>query len=212
MTYKIFRGDFMKQKRKNIGVFVLVLVLGIGLIGGIAIYAVRMQDAMEQPFVHERRHTAQQLYNETLGRDMENDYPTTPRALMELYGATVLFLHGDFIACDDMFLRAVNFQRSLFTDELAGVVTAQQQINNIRDSLAILGDYGVATRRPQVYEFTIDYDEGRTALVEVRRPFRHPFEFMEDMYRVYYLSMDWRDRWRIHSWAQTDEFFNLLGE
>lgn len=202
----------MKTKRKNVGLFIFVLIVGIGLIVGIALYAMRIQDAMDLPFVHERRHTAQQLYNETLGRDMENNYPANPRALMELYAATVLFLHGDFIASEDMFLRAINFQRSLFTDELAGMVTAQQQMNNIRHSLEILGEYGVVTRRPQIYEFTIDYADGRTALVEVRSPFRHPFEYLEDMYRVYYLVLDWQDRWKIHSWAQTDEFFNILGD
>ena len=202
----------MTKQRKHIVPFILILIVGLGLIGGIVWYAVTIQSEMEMPFVHERRHTAQQLYNQTLGRDMENDYPATPRALLELYAETVMFLHGDFIANEDMFLRAINFQRSLFTDELAGLVTAQQQLNNLRESLVIMDYYGLSPRRSHVYEFTLDYVDGRTALVEVRHPFRHPFEYMEDMFRVYYLQMDWQDRWKIHSWAQTDEFFNVLGE
>ncbi|MCL2854664.1 MAG: hypothetical protein FWE21_03500 [Defluviitaleaceae bacterium] len=200
-----------KQKRKNIVPFVIILLAGVGLVGGIFWWGLRVQEEMEQPFVHERRHTAGQLYNETLGRDMVNDYPATPRALMELYAATVVFLTGDFIACEDMFLRAINFQRSLFTDELAATTTAQGQLNTLRQNVAIMQDYGLAVRRPVVYEFTIDYYEGRTALVEVRRPFRSPFDDLDDMYRVYYLALDWQDRWKIHSWAQTDENFQLLG-
>ena len=194
------------SKKNSIIAFIAIAVIGAGTLAGIVWYAISLEAGIERPFVPERRQTAERHYRDTLGRDMENDYPGTPRELMELYAATILFLYGDFIALDSMFMRVIEFQRSLFTEELRGVISAQDQFANLQESLVELGYADANVRRAEVREFTIDYVYERHALVEVS----HRFMFQEDLNRLYHLSLDENDRWRIASWALADEDFNLV--
>lgn len=193
------------SKKTSIIVGVLILVIGFGIIGAMIFHAIRIEAAIERPFVPERRQTAERHYRDTLGRDMENDYPQTPRELMELYATTILFLYGDFIALESMFMQVIDFQRSLFTDELRSAVSAQDQFINLQESLTELDDADANIRRAEIHEFTVDYVYERHALVQVS----HRFMFQDDLHRLYHLSLDENDRWRIASWALADEDFNL---
>jgi len=196
----------MVSRKTSIVIGVFILIIGIGIVGGLLWQAFRIEAGVERPFVPERRQSAERHYRSTLGRDMENDYPRTPRELMELYAITVEFLYGDFIALDSMFLRVIDFQRSLFTEELRGLVSNEQQFQNLQESRATLGDADASIRRAVIHEFTIDYVYERHALVEVS----HRFMFQDDLNRLYFLTLGDDDRWRIASWALADENFNIV--
>jgi len=194
------------SKKTSIIAFIIILFVGIGTIGGILWHAFRVEAETERPFVHERRQTAERHYRSTLGRDMERDYPRTPRELMELYSTTVLFLHGDFIALDSMFMQVIEFQRSLFTTQLQELMTAQEQFDSLMQNLAELSEIDANIRRAEFDEITIDYVEGNNALVQAR----HRFLFNEDLHRLYWLQLDEDGRWRIASWALADENWNVV--
>ncbi|MCL2169009.1 MAG: hypothetical protein FWB74_03170 [Defluviitaleaceae bacterium] len=196
-----------KMSRKTSTILgIAILIIGVVGIAAVFWHAYRVTAATERPFVHERRQSAERLYRYTLGRDMENNYPRTPRELMDLYSLTVQFLYGDFIALDSMFMRVIEFQRSLFTAYLRSIVPAETQFYNLQASLYELQYHGILGRRAEVYEFTIDYVYERHALIEVR----HRFMLHDDLFRVYHLSMDDDDRWRIASWALADQYFNIV--
>ncbi|MDR2166732.1 MAG: hypothetical protein LBE35_02635 [Clostridiales bacterium] len=195
----------MTKKNKQILIGILVIIVGVGGIVALLAYAFRVTAETEWPFVHERRHSAQRLYNETIGRNILENYPTTPRELMEAYAASVLFLYGDFIALDSVFMQAIEFQRHLFSDGLRASITAEEQFLNLSANLAELGYANIMVRRPEIYEIAFDFVDQRSALVEVR----HRFVGHDYMYRLYHVALDDADLWRIMSWAVTDSDFNL---
>jgi hypothetical protein len=195
-----------KIKKQQVIAFVIILVCGVAAIAGLLLHALRVTAETEQPFVHERRHNAQRLYRETIGRDILENYPQTPRELMEAYGASVWLLYGEFIATEDMFMQVIEFQRTLFSHELRQSITADEQFNNLMASIAEMSYAGVLARRPEIEEIAFDFIDQRSALVEVR----HRFTWHDNLYRLYYVVMDENDLWRIASWALADSDFNLL--
>ncbi|MCL2753692.1 MAG: hypothetical protein FWE44_06050 [Defluviitaleaceae bacterium] len=196
----------MKKKKSNAGIFVLVLTVGILAFAGVFYYAYTVSSQIERPFVHERRQAAERMYRETVGIDIERNYPTTPRALMELYAITVHFLYGDFIAVDSMFMEIIEFQRMLFSTQLRQLNSAQQQFNALVEHLELLAEAEARILRPEVEEITRGYIDERSALVQVRHRFAHH----DSLYRLYHLVMDDNDMWRINSWVEADENFNAI--
>ncbi|MCL2349929.1 MAG: hypothetical protein FWC67_00470 [Defluviitaleaceae bacterium] len=200
----------MSNKAKQILGVTIVLLVGAGALAAIFTYSLRISADIERPFVPERRQTAQRLYRDTIGLDIERNYPTNPRDVVELYIRSVFFLYGDFIAYESMFMEVINFQRMLVTEELMQGITPQQQFANLQQSLYYIDQTGISLRPPQVTsDALISYYDSRRALVNVV----YPFLFYDQMYRIYYLVQDEHDnRWRIHSWQQTDETFRSIGD
>lgn len=197
----------MKRKRKNIGVFVVVLILGLGAIGAILAYGAHVSANIHRRFVHERYHTAERLYRATVGQNILENHPQNPRELMEFYTDSFFLLHGDFIVCDDIFMEVIEFQRALFSPSLLTGTTAQQQFDRLKANLEALGEEGnMLLRRPVVDNIRHDFYDQRTALAYVI----HPFMFHADLYRVYHLIMDDNDRWLINSWSLADADFNII--
>jgi len=194
------------NRKTSVIIGVFILITGIAIVSGVLIHAFRIEAETERPFVHERRQSAERHYRDTLGRDMERDYPRTPRELMELYATTVLFLHGNFIALDSMFMQVIEFQRLLFTEELQGLMTAEEQFNNLRLNMIELNYEDASIRRAEFDEIVIDYVDGHNALVQAR----HRFLFNEDLHRLYWLQLGADGRWRINSWALADENWNIV--
>ena len=197
----------MKKRKSNTAVFVLVLLVGVLGLGAIFFYASVVTSQIERPFVHERRQTAERLHRETVGLDLEQDYPTTPRGVMELYAITVQFLYGDFIALDSMFMEVIEFQRMLFSQQLRQYNSAQQQFYNLIEHLQLLEEAEARILRPEVEEISFDYVDMRSVLVQVRHRFAHH----SNLYRLYHLVLDENDTWRINSWVEADENFNAIG-
>ena len=197
----------MKKKRKNVGLFILILLLGIGAIAGILAYGAYVTANTPQPFVWERRHNAERMYQETVGLNLEEDYPQNPARLMELYSTSVFFLYGNFILCEDIFMEVIEFQRALFSQELLATTTAQQQFNNLMRNLDnIQEESELILRRSVIENIRHDFYDQRTALAYVI----HPFMFHVDLFRVYHLVMDDDDRWKINSWRLADSEFNII--
>lgn len=193
----------MRKKRKNTLLFMIIMLAGIVAIGSILAYGAHVSANTPQYFVHERRHTAGRLYRETVGRDMEENYPQTPLLLMELYATTFFLLHGNFILDEDIFMEAIEFQRQLFTQELRDRNPPQLQLANLLANLETFGEADAVLRPSTVENVRHDFYDQRSALAYVV----HPFMTHENLYRVYHLEMDENDMWRINSWVEADEEF-----
>ena len=195
------------KKRKNVALFVFILLLGLGGIAAILAYGAHISANTDHPFVWERRHNAQQLYRQTVELNIRENYPQSPTALMELYTTSVFFLYGDFILCEDIFMEVIEFQREMFSLELLAGTTAAQQFNNLMASLEGFQDEAnLLLRRSSIENIRHDFHDQRTALVYVI----HPFMFHANLYRVYHLIMDDNDMWRINSWSLADSDFNII--
>ena len=196
----------VKKTKNNLFAFIVVAIVGVGIIVGIMAYAFYVSANIERPFVHARRIQAQRLYDGTVGQNIEANYPTTPRRVMELYLMSFRLLHGDFIAMESMFFEVIDFQRLLFSEELlerAG--TREEQFATLMENLDIIAQTEVTIRSSELFEINLDYRYENTALAQVR----HNMLRYEDLYRLYFLQMDENDKWRIHSWRQTNSNFDV---
>ena len=197
----------MKRKRKNLGLFIAIAVIGALGIGAIFAYGAYVTANTHQPFVWERRHNALRMYREMTEMDIAQNHPQSPARLMEIYNDTFFFLHGDFILDEDVFMEVIEFQRVLFSEELLANTTARQQFDNLMRNLdTIRADGSIIFRRSQVENIRHDFHDQRTALAYVV----HPFIAHENLYRVYHLVMDNEDRWVINSWSLADNEFNII--
>jgi lactate dehydrogenase-like 2-hydroxyacid dehydrogenase len=195
-----------RTKKKNVLLFFIVLILGIGAIGSILAYGAHVSANMPQHFVHERRHTAGRLYRETVGLDLDENYPQEPADLMELYARAFFLLHGNFIIDEDIFMDVIEFQRQLFTQELRDRNPAQYQLANHLANLEIFDEANAVLRPPTIERIRHDFYDQRTALAYVI----HSFMAHENLYRVYHLMMDENDMWRINTWREANEYFEPI--
>jgi len=195
----------VRKKRKNGLLFFIILLLGIGAIGSILAYGAHVSANMPQHFVHERRHTADRLYRETVGTDLVENYPQTPWQLMELYATAFFLLHGNFIVDEGVFMEVIEFQRELFTQELRDRNPAHYQLANHLMNLETFRQADAVLRPSTVENIRYDHQGHRTALAYVV----HPFMAHENLYRVYHLEMDENDMWRINSWVEANEYFEF---
>ena len=195
-----------RKKRKNGLLFFIILLLGIGAIGSILAYGAHVSANMPQYFVHERRHTADRLYRETVGLDLSEDYPQSPMQLMELYTRSFFLLHGNFIIDEDIFMNVIEFQRELFTQDLRDRNPAEFQLANLLINLEIFGEAEAVLRPSTIQSIRHDFYDQRTALAYVV----HPFMAHENLYRVYHLVMDENDMWRINTWSEANEDFDPI--
>ena len=189
--------------RKNRLLFFIILIAGIAAIGSILAYGAHVSANAPQYFIYERRHTADRLYRETVGLDINENYPQTPWQLMDLYATSFFLLHGNFILDEGVFMEVIEFQRELFTQELRDRNPPQLQLANHMANLEIFREADAVLRPSRVENVRHDFYDQRTALAYVV----HPFMTHENLYRVYHLMMDDNDMWRINSWAEADEEF-----
>ena len=195
-----------KIVRKNSLLFLIILLAGILAIGGILAYGAHVSANSPQHFVHERRHTADRLYRETVGMDIYENYPQTPWKLMEIYAASFFLLHGNFILDEGIFMEVIEFQRQLFTQELRDRNPSHLQLANHLANLEIFREADAVLRPSTVENVRHDFYDQRTALAYVI----HPFMTHENLYRVYHLEMDENDMWRINTWREADEEFQPI--
>jgi len=189
--------------RKNGLLFLIILVVGIAAIGSILAYGAHVSANAPQYFVHERRHTGERMYRETVGSNISENYPQTPWHLMELYAASFFLLHGNFILDESIFMDVIEFQREMFTQELRDRNPPQYQLYNHLTNLHIFQEAEAVLRPSRVENIRHDFYDQRSALAYVV----HPFMTHENLYRVYHLEMDGNDLWRINSWVEADAEF-----
>ena len=195
-----------KIKRKNTLLFFIILIAGIGIIGAILAYGAHVSANLPQHFVHERRHTADRLYRETVGLNISENYPQSPWQLMELYATSFFLLHGNFILDEDIFMEVIEFQREMFSQELRDRNPPDLQLANHLINLGTFREAEAVLRPSTVEDIRFDHAGQRTALAHVV----HPFMTHENLYRVYHLIMDENDMWRINSWTEANEDFELI--
>ena len=197
-----------KRKKKNGILFFVILLLGVGVIGAALAYAAHVSANTPQYFVHERRHTAERLYRQTVGLNISENYPQNPRDLMDLYATSFFLLHGNFILDEGIFMNVIEFQREMFSQELRDLNPPQLQLANHLANLETFREADATLRPSTVENIRYDHAGQRTALAHVV----HPFMTHENLYRVYHLMMDENDMWRINSWVESNEEFEPILE
>ena len=196
----------MVKKRKNTMLFFMILLAGIAIIVSILAYGSHVSANMPQHFVHERRHTADRMYRETVELDIRKNYPQTPWQLMDLYATSFFLLHGNFILDERIFMDVIEFQRELFSQELRDLNPLELQLANHLSNLKRFREADAVLRPSRVENVRHDFYGQRTALAYVV----HPFMTHENLYRVYHLEMDENDMWRINSWTEATEEFDSI--
>jgi len=196
-----------QNKISNKGLFIVVAIFGICLIGGLIAYGAYVSNNIQHIFVREHRHVGERLYSETVELDLYANYPQSPTRLMEFYNTAFFLLNSNIIIYDNVMMEVINFQRNLFSAELLSLSTPQQQFETLRRNLEELyAGGGVTLRRSTIENVRHDFYDQRTALVYVI----HPFMFAPDLHRIYHLIMDENDMWKINSWVLTDSEFNII--
>jgi len=196
----------MKRKKTNVAVLLLVLIIGLGGIGSIIAYSLHVNANIPQLYVRERRGTGERMYRNTVGINIRENYPRNPAQLMDLYLSSVLFLYGNIILDEGIFMEVIEFQREMFSGELLAASTPQSQFENLMTSLEVFDYLGLSLRTSTVENIRHDFYDQRTALAYVI----HPFFLQDNIYRVYHLVQDEFDMWRINSWSQADSDFNVM--
>ncbi|MCL2415970.1 MAG: hypothetical protein FWD01_04055 [Defluviitaleaceae bacterium] len=193
------------KKKRNIMPGIIVLLLGLIVITGILFYGYYVTSTTHTPFYSNRTNQGQQLYNETLGRDMVVNYPQSPEELMNLYNAATFFLYGNIIADEQMIADVIDFQRLMLSHEIVTTNSPTEQLRNIREAVDFLNDAGITVRRPEVMAVRFDLHSNRIAIANIRQI----MVFNDNLYWVYFLELDDNDQWKIVSWSQTDDTFTL---
>ena len=191
------------KKKSNTMLAILIILIGLLIFAGIFVYLSFVEANTVHLFTRENRHIGAQLYEATLGLDMEENYPESPLTLMRLYNDINFFLYRNIIVNDELFMRVVDLQRELLHPQLIESLTREQQAAHIRNAVETLGEQGVLVGRSEIDHVQYDFYNQRTARVNIRQP----LIFYGAVYWVYMLEIDENGQWKIVGWVETDESF-----
>jgi len=196
-------GIKSNKKKSNMPIAITIIVLGVVIIASIIFYVIYLDANTVRLFQHEHRHVGASLYESTVGRNIEQDFPHSPLELMRLYNDISFFLYGGIIVDDDLFMDVINLQRRLLSPELQESITAQQQFNHIKNAVNTLNEQGVFVRRSEVEHIQYDFYDQSTAIANIRQF----LAFYGNVFWRYQLEVNESNQWMIVSWERVDESF-----
>jgi hypothetical protein len=195
----------MKTKNNYFTGF-LIGFLGAIIIAGLFFYASTLAVNRPTGFNPEQKVAALQIYDRLNAIDFANDYPDSPEAVMDAYADTVVLLYGEMIEDDALYADVIALQRQLFSEDLLAENTAEAQLDafiKAKEKLVQAGAYTVSVE----HDNTDYYQDGERymSVIEVT-------QYVKKMgmanWRYYLEDVD--GRWKITSWAMTDENFNEI--
>ena len=132
--------------------------------------------------------------------DLQDNYPNSPRELMEVVLHISALLYGGGIRDNNQFLEVIYAQRLLFSRELLALNPFEGQYYAFLEGLAQAQDDGMTFNRGEIVE--IHYLAQDYAVAHVAR-FWHGLGLTN---WVYFLILE-DDRWKIQAWFLADEYF-----
>lgn len=144
---------------------------------------------------------------EQLDRDLERNYPGTPRAVLAYYGDILKFVYKEDLT-DEEFASTVQHLRALFDDELLAYndyesyyLTLQAEVKNYKDSGLYVADYKVEEGYDIEYK-TLE-DSKDYAYVEMALYVRSG-KNVKTIYELFTLRKDDDGNWRMLTWESVD--------
>lgn len=184
------------MKGTNTKIGIVIIILGVAFFAWLMNYSYIRYKELPNNFSASRKNMGEKLYDTVVSRDLTNQYPTEPFAVMDLYKDTVLLLYGDIIINDDLLKEVIGIQRQFWSDELLSTTTEQQQFDNLKESLNTL--YEKKVRVTKIDVTSTNYDPFNQDICTVNLS-----EYAINLNRlewIYYLIKDDDGNWKINTW------------
>ena len=181
-------------RRKHVGLGIAIILLGVAIVAGLVIHAVRGIDDRPELFYRQHRNMATRLFAQVEAFDPEDD-TLSAREVMELFMATKHLLYGNMIICEDIRETTFIAHRALLSSERTADTTVSEQFTTLMLDIAFLLDQ--EERMSGFRINSVDYDQffpERYAVAHVRE------DLLSLSYYWRYHLINENGRWRVDAW------------
>jgi len=200
----------MKQK-KGFKWGILIAVLLIILLGVIvAVATVNYSIQRERTRAEDAALDAEgwALYNRIMDRDLVNDYPQTPEAVMDFFNWTSYFIYSRPPKDPEAVLRVLMRQRELYTPEFLALNVLELQFEHLLESLEELHERQIfSTDISRSASYFYDPANDHVAVISTTIYLTgSPGSFNRDFYFVWVEPPGGalgRGRWKIEGWRES---------
>ena len=193
----------MSKKGNNIiGTLFIILVVFI-LISIFSISSLKNEDVAKY-FNTEDQAGSKILYNNLIEITEEN-YPTSPDDVVNLYTSGQKLLYGDRIKDTSIVYNILEKQRLLLSDELISTNPLDEQLNNVLDNMENIKENKVEITDIDLKQAIQDSKNNKKAYIKAVKT----DNLFQKYYYIYYLELE-GDKWKITGWYNTDENYNIL--
>lgn len=191
------------MKRKGKVIIALLAVAAVAVVGVMAYMYLDTRIKIEpRQFVKEKETVAKKLYDKIM-IDLEENYPTSPEGVMDLFNDAFYLMYSKSIVNDGTLLEVMSKQRELYSEELKSLNPETLQFSNLKSSLEELYDGNniclSVERKGTVYG-----EKPGECVVQVMIY----YNTLGSLYRNYYLIQDDAGCWKVNAWQMTDEIFS----
>lgn len=173
-----------KEVKDGVWPGIVVIIIGLGLIIALLIFAIINSGDEQQTFVSTRENQARKLYDTIINIDFDNNYPNSPEEITDIYNDTSLMLYGDMIIDEDIRKNVLVVQRRLLSDAMLEANPLDIQYENLIKATNELYDKDVRA---------MTFDRGKPFYVASNEdlctiPVRQEFTNSDDINWTYYLK------------------------
>jgi hypothetical protein len=141
-------------------------------------------------------------------RDMESDYPATPREVVKFYNRIITSYFGETYT-DEEFDALAEHAQALFDEELLENNPLEQYKQDVKDEIADYNDRSVQIRQTNVcdsddIEYVTDQNNGDQLAYVTANYFIKEKNSYERTYQMYVLRKDAQDQWKIITYYKID--------
>jgi hypothetical protein len=141
-------------------------------------------------------------------RDLENDYPATPREVVKYYNKIITSYYSEDYS-DDEFTALAQHAQELFDDELLANNPLEEYEQDVKDEIAEYKDKSRVIRQTNVcdsddVEYVTDSNNGDKLAYVSANYFVKEGNSYERTYQMYVLRKDTSEKWKILTYYKVD--------
>jgi hypothetical protein len=179
------------MKRKNMLAGWIIIGFGGLLVVGLILLFISLMGEREEDFVRHLRNQGRNLFEQVQAFDPD-EYPESPREVMQLFMAIRHLLYGDMILNEDIQTYAILTMRELFSQELLEAQTEIEHRAQILSGLEELKEHRIRLHTFQIGTVSFNQFDPAFSLVQVTEHYVGPAEPMQWDYHLIFENGQWR--------------------
>lgn len=198
----------MAVKKKNNIIkllFALIIITCVVIIAAVSWKS--GSDTLHGDFENTKKTSAEVLYADIMGVDLEKNYPKTPDEVMQFYGKCYKLIYGDMIRNDEVLAKVLHIQRKLYSKELAEKNLFEVNLEKIKSDIEILKNSDVSVidfeTKPPIYAKDFNTCEVRVIISTNANDQNGILK----AYWLYNIVKDENGLWKVHSFRRTNSNF-----
>ncbi|MSS63796.1 DUF6715 family protein [Velocimicrobium porci] len=193
----------MKKSTKKILTTILIMItIGVAIV---AVY----YNMTKEPSESEKSKTTETELEKILNKDLEANYPGTPREVMKFYGRITSCLYKGGLSDEDI-EKLADKLRGLMDDELLEknpesqyIKSVKKDVKEFRDIKKIIMSYSVQNASEIEYSES-NGEEYATCTILFLTQEKQKKKSYHKVYEKFILRQDENENWKILGWEQTD--------